>query len=68
MTKYFPDDMVTAPLGRPGKPEEVSTFVVFLASDESSFATGAEFVVDGGLVADVPRQRVLRGTDHWQVG
>src|SRR6185295_3485587 len=46
MTKYFPDDLVTAPLGRPGKPEEVSTFVVFLASDESSFATGAEFVVD----------------------
>ncbi len=56
MTKHFPDDMVTAPLGRPGKSEEVSTFVVFLASDESSFATGTEFVVDGGLVADVPHK------------
>jgi 3alpha(or 20beta)-hydroxysteroid dehydrogenase len=56
MTKHFPDDMVTAPLGRPGRSEEVSTFVVFLASDESSFATGAEFVVDGGLVADVPHK------------
>ena len=56
MTKYFPDDLMTAPLGRPGKSEEVSTFVVFLASDESSFATGAEFVVDGGLVADVPHK------------
>jgi 3alpha(or 20beta)-hydroxysteroid dehydrogenase len=56
MTKHFPDDLVTAPLGRPGKPEEVATFVVFLASDESSFATGAEFVVDGGLVADVPHK------------
>jgi 3alpha(or 20beta)-hydroxysteroid dehydrogenase len=56
MTKYFPDDLVTAPLGRPGKPEEVSTFVVFLASDESSFATGSEFVVDGGLVTDVPHK------------
>jgi 3alpha(or 20beta)-hydroxysteroid dehydrogenase len=59
MTKYFPDDMVTAPLGRPGKSEEVSTFVVFLASDESSFATGAEFVVDGGLVADVPHKNTF---------
>jgi 3alpha(or 20beta)-hydroxysteroid dehydrogenase len=53
MTEHFPEDMVTAPLGRPGQSEEVSTFIVFLISDESSFATGAEFVVDGGLVTDV---------------
>lgn len=59
MTKYFPDDMVIAPLGRPGQPEEVSPFVVFLASDESSFATGAEFVIDGGLVTDVPHKDVI---------
>ena len=56
MTKHFTDDMVTAPLGRPGQSEEVATFVVFLASDESSFATGSEFVVDGGLVTDVPHK------------
>jgi 3alpha(or 20beta)-hydroxysteroid dehydrogenase len=56
MTKHFPDDMITAPLGRPGQAEEVSTFVLFLASDESSFATAAEFVVDGGVVADVPHK------------
>ena len=56
MTKYFPDDLMTAPLGRPGRSEEVSTFVVFLASDESSYATGSEFVMDGGLVADVPKR------------
>ncbi|MUL48937.1 glucose 1-dehydrogenase [Mycobacterium sp. CBMA293] len=56
MTKYFPDDMMTAPLGRPGQPDEVATFVVFLASDESSFATGSEFVVDGGLTTDVPHK------------
>ena len=56
MTKHFPDDMVTSPLGRPGTSEEVSTFVVFLASDESSFATGAEFIVDGGLITDVPHK------------
>jgi 3alpha(or 20beta)-hydroxysteroid dehydrogenase len=57
MTKHLPDDMVMAPLGRAGTPEEVSTFVVFLASDESSFSTGSEFVMDGGLVTDVPHKQ-----------
>jgi 3alpha(or 20beta)-hydroxysteroid dehydrogenase len=56
MTKYLPEDTVLAPMGRPGTPDEVATFVLFLASDESSFATGAEFVMDGGLVADVPHR------------
>ncbi len=56
MTAHMPDDLVAAPLGRIGEPVEVSTFVLFLASDESSFATGAEFVMDGGLIADVPRR------------
>ena len=59
MTKHFPDDMVTSPLGRPGRSEEVATFVVFLTSDESSFSTGAEFVVDGGLVTDVPHRDLI---------
>jgi 3-oxoacyl-[acyl-carrier protein] reductase len=39
------------PLGRIGKPEEVATLALFLASDESSFVTGAVHVVDGGLLA-----------------
>ncbi|KMO75386.1 MAG: glucose 1-dehydrogenase [Mycolicibacterium rufum] len=56
MTKFFPDDMLRIPLGRPGQPDEVATFVVFLASDESRYATGAEFVMDGGLVNDVPHK------------
>ena len=56
MTENLPEDMVRTPLGRAADPEEVATFVVFLASDESSFATGSEFVVDGGLVADVPHK------------
>ena len=56
MTKHVPDDIVTIPLGRPAESEEVSTFVVFLASDESSYATGSEFVMDGGLVTDVPHK------------
>ena len=58
MTANIPDDMVTIPLGRPAEPSEVSTFVLFLASDESSYATGTEFVMDGGLVADVPHKPV----------
>jgi 3alpha(or 20beta)-hydroxysteroid dehydrogenase len=56
MTEGIPDDLVTIPMGRPAESSEVSTFVLFLASDESSYATGSEFVMDGGLVADVPRK------------
>jgi len=37
------------PLGRRGKPEEIAAAVVFLASDESSFITGIDLPVDGGL-------------------
>ena len=40
-----------APMGRMGEPQEVAATILFLASDESSFTTGAEFVVDGGLTA-----------------
>ena len=36
------------PIGRLGKPEEIAALAVYLASDESGFATGAEFVIDGG--------------------
>ena len=53
-TDAMPDDMIPIPLGRPGQPDEVATFVVFLASDESSFATGSEFVMDGGTVTQIP--------------
>lgn len=53
-TDQMPADLIPIPLGRPGLPEEVAAFVVFLASDESSFATGAEFVVDGGTVMHIP--------------
>lgn len=39
------------PMKRVAQPEEVSNMVLFLASDESSYSTGSEFVIDGGLTA-----------------
>lgn len=56
ITEGIPDDLIPIPLGRAGQPEEVASFVVFLASDESSFATGSEFVVDGGTVSQIPHK------------
>jgi 3(or 17)beta-hydroxysteroid dehydrogenase len=39
------------PLGRLGEAEEVAALALYLASDESRFVTGGEFVIDGGLTA-----------------
>ncbi len=41
----------TQPIQRMGRPIEIARLALFLASDESSFCTGAEFVADGGSVA-----------------
>src|SRR5699024_8935748 len=41
----------TIPMKRIAKVEEVSQTVLFLASDDSSYSTGSEFVIDGGLTA-----------------
>lgn len=42
------------PLGRFGKPEEVAAMALYLASDESAYVTGAEFTIDGGILAGSP--------------
>lgn len=39
----------TIPMGRLGKPEELATLVAFLASQKSSYITGANIPVDGGM-------------------
>jgi NAD(P)-dependent dehydrogenase (short-subunit alcohol dehydrogenase family) len=45
------DKIAATPLRRIGKPVEVAYGVLFLASDEASFVTGAELVIDGGFIA-----------------
>jgi 2-keto-3-deoxy-L-fuconate dehydrogenase len=39
------------PMGRLGRPEEIASLAVYLASDESAFVTGQEFIIDGGWTA-----------------
>jgi NAD(P)-dependent dehydrogenase (short-subunit alcohol dehydrogenase family) len=41
----------THPIGRLGMPEDIAKGIVFLASDDAGFMTGAGLVVDGGLTA-----------------
>lgn len=39
------------PLGRPGEPEDIVGMAMFLATDEASYLTGADIIIDGGLTA-----------------
>ena len=49
------------PLGRLSRPEEVASFVVFLASEKASYATGCDVIVDGGFSL---RPLILVGQDE----
>ena len=39
------------PMGRGGEPREIGTVAVFFASDDSSYVTGTQLIVDGGMTA-----------------
>lgn len=51
----FEDLLPFYPLGRIGQPIDIANTALFLASDESTFATGSVFVIDGGLTAGLPQ-------------
>jgi 3alpha(or 20beta)-hydroxysteroid dehydrogenase len=61
-----PDFMSAAhldtPLGRSATPEEIAPLIVYLISDESSFVTGAEIAIDGGLTAHTSHKRIADAT------
>src|SRR5690625_637360 len=54
MTEGLDTPQEHVPLKRVGQPDDIGNLVVYLASDESTFSTGAEFVADGGELAGLP--------------
>lgn len=56
MTDGIDASSIQIPLKRAAAPEEVSNLVLYLASDESGYSTGSEFIVDGGVLAGLPKR------------
>ena len=50
-TEAYRQGLSRIPLGRYAQPQEIAYGVLYLASDESSYVTGAELVIDGGYTA-----------------
>ncbi|MBO0607585.1 SDR family NAD(P)-dependent oxidoreductase [Myceligenerans salitolerans] len=56
MSVKIDPERLDIPLGRPGLPQDVVGAVLFLASDASSWVSGAEIVADGGMIAGIPHR------------
>ena len=56
MTAQFSSKLLQIPMHRGGTAEEVAKLIVFLASDDASYSTGAEFVIDGGMTSGIPHR------------
>lgn len=59
MTEGADESQKHAAMRRAGDPIEVSRIVLFLASDESAFSTGAQFVIDGAETAGLASNAVF---------
>lgn len=56
------------PLARPGHPDEIADVIRFLASPQSSYVTGASWVVDGGMLQMGPQAGSHLESDEWRNG
>jgi 3alpha(or 20beta)-hydroxysteroid dehydrogenase len=61
MTEGFDWTQLEIPMRRVIQPEELAKTIVHLAGSESSFTTGAELVVDGGQMLNIPRYDAMHG-------
>ena len=61
--KVSEEDMIQQPVGRIGNPDDISSMVLFLCSDEAGFITGENIVIDGGMT----HQMIYHNDNGWKL-